>query len=131
MWAAGDDLSRTIQIRALQDVPAFVAFTDKGQYINNPPFDPKELKNDLAVILQTFVVTHSLAQKSCNTKQLYWSPLSRRYHRIRHGGSADGSTGTTLEKIREANWADLPLLFDGAYPIAHGWTKEKTLRPSM
>ncbi|KAI4221204.1 MAG: hypothetical protein L6R36_007069 [Xanthoria steineri] len=57
LWPPGDDLFRTIQIEALQDVPKFVAFADKGQYINNPPFEPKELKNDLAVILQTYVVT--------------------------------------------------------------------------
>lgn len=83
MWAAGDDLSRTIQIRALQDVPAFVAFTDKGQYINNPPFDPKELKNDLAAILQTFVVTHSLAQKSWWALQM--GEISMEYFGNLHG----------------------------------------------
>ncbi|KAI4093256.1 MAG: hypothetical protein LQ339_007734 [Xanthoria mediterranea] len=179
MWTAGDDLSLTIQIGALQekvsnltvelcntlscglriimtDVPTFVAFADKGQYIDNPPFDPKELKNDLAVIIQTYVVTQALAQNSwkalrmseiskedfgnlhgpqslctvhgCSTpnsniKQLYWSPLSRRHYRAQHGGSADGSTGISLEKIREANWADLPLLFDSAFNCA--WLDER------
>lgn len=179
MWPAGDDLSRTIQIGALQekvsnltvelgntlsrglhlimtDASTFVAFADHGQYINNPPLDPNEIKGDLAVILQTYLVSESLAQNSwwalpmgmiskeafdnlhdpepictvhgCSTpniniKQLYWSPQSTRYYRLQYGGSGDGSTGTTFRKIVEANWADLPLLFDGAYNCT--WFNEK------
>ncbi|KAI4241984.1 MAG: hypothetical protein L6R42_011135, partial [Xanthoria sp. 1 TBL-2021] len=171
MWPAGDDLSRTIQIGALQeqlsnitvelgntlsrglkllmtDVPTFVAFADHGRYINNPPLDPNEIKNDLAITLQTYLVSESLKQNSwwalpleistkeqfenlrdpapmctvhgCSTPnvrvdQIYWSSASGRQYRLQHGGSADGSTGKVLEKIRAANWANLPLLFDGAY----------------
>lgn len=171
MWPAGDDLSRTIQIGALQeqvsnisvelgntlshglkllmtDMPTFTAFADNGRYINAPPLDPNEIKNDLAITLQTFLVSESLRQNNwwalplgistkeafealrdppgsctvhgCSTPsitidQIYWSPVSGRQYRLQHSGDNKEGTGRVLKKIRDANWANLPLLFDGAW----------------
>ncbi|KAI4175612.1 MAG: hypothetical protein LQ346_008050 [Caloplaca aetnensis] len=172
MWPAGDDLSRTIQIGHLQtevnnitvelsntlsrglsllmtDVPTFVAFADNGRYSNNnPPIDLNEVKNDLAITLQTFLVSESLKQNrwyatplgistkeqyenlrdpppmctvhGCSTPsvtgdQVYWSAASgRQYRFIQEGGGPQGP-GRILATIRSSNWANLPLLFGGAY----------------
>ncbi|KAL8810882.1 MAG: hypothetical protein Q9200_002230 [Gallowayella weberi] len=174
MWPAGDDLSRTYQIGAFQeqvsnisvelgntlsrglkiimtDAPTFVAFADNGRYVDNPPLDPNEIKNDLAITLQTYLVSESLKQNnwwalplkistkeeydslhdppggctihgcsspsispSISVDQIYWSPASGRQYRLQHNGNFEG-TGKVLDQIRDARWADLPLLFDGAY----------------
>ncbi|KAL8733755.1 MAG: hypothetical protein Q9166_001949 [cf. Caloplaca sp. 2 TL-2023] len=170
MWPSGDDLSRTYQIGALQeqvsnitvelgntlsrglkvimtDVSTFIAFADHGRYINKPPLDPNQIKNDLALTLQTYLVSESLKQNNwwalplvistkeeyenlrdppglctvhgCSSPsiavdQIYWSSASGRQYRLQHGGSFSG-TGKVLDEIRKANWANLPLLFDGAY----------------
>ncbi|KAL8799504.1 MAG: hypothetical protein Q9182_005842 [Xanthomendoza sp. 2 TL-2023] len=170
MWPAGDDLSRTYQIGALQeqisnmtvelgntlsrglkiimtDAPTFVAFANNGRYISNPPLDPNQIRNDLAITLQTYIVSESLKQNNwwalplkistkeeyenlrdppggctihgCSTPsisvdQIYWSPASGRQYRLQHNGNFEG-TAKVLNQIRDARWANLPLLFDGAY----------------
>ncbi|KAL8992963.1 MAG: hypothetical protein Q9169_006695 [Polycauliona sp. 2 TL-2023] len=85
MWPSGDDLARSIQIGALSDlaknvtvemgntlsrglkllmtdIPTFVTFADQGRYINVPPIDPNAIKNDLALTLQTYLVSESMGQ---------------------------------------------------------------------
>lgn len=172
LWPAGNDLSRTYQIGQLQDqvsnisqqlsdtlstglhllmtdVPTFVNFADNGRYTNNnPPLDPNILKNDIAIILQTYMVSESLKQNGwyaiplkistqaeyeslhdpactptihgCNTpevtvSQIYWSPASGRQYQLWKKGDIPTGPGKVLDQIKAKGWANLPLLFDGAY----------------
>ncbi|KAL8677796.1 MAG: hypothetical protein Q9186_005803 [Xanthomendoza sp. 1 TL-2023] len=142
----GNTLSRGLKI-IMTDAATFLAFADNGRYINNPPLDPNEIKNDLAITLQTYLVSESLKQNNwwaillaistkeeyeslrdppgsctvhgCSTPsirvdQIYWSPASGRQYRFQHNGNFEG-TAKVLNEIRDSRWANLPLLFDGAY----------------
>ncbi|KAL8708378.1 MAG: hypothetical protein Q9220_006759 [cf. Caloplaca sp. 1 TL-2023] len=172
MWPSGDDLSRTVQIGHLQDevnnitvelsntlsrglnlvmtdVPTFVAFADHGRYSNNnPPIDPNEVKNGLALTLQTYIVSESLRQNNWyaipegystpeqwqgilnadlnppvtppanvhgnsppHVQRRYWSEDSGRVYLFKH----KDDLGTVLPQLIQSGWANLPLLFDGAY----------------
>ncbi|KAL8836464.1 MAG: hypothetical protein Q9170_002897 [Blastenia crenularia] len=172
LWPSGDDLSRTIQIGHLQDqvnnitvelsnslskglnllmtdVPTFVAFADHGSYSNNdPPMDPNEIKNDLALSLQTYIVSESLLQNNWYARPLGysteeewgriinttpsvdpsasvhggWQPTNQVVRRYRSEASGrvyqlihKNDLGTVLPQIKDSGWANLPLLFDGAY----------------
>ncbi|KAL8707718.1 MAG: hypothetical protein Q9220_007298 [cf. Caloplaca sp. 1 TL-2023] len=88
IWPSGDDLSRTYQIGQLQeqvsnisvelgnrlqaglglimtDSTTFATFADNGRYSNDkPPIDPNEVKNDLAITLQTYLVSESMKQNN-------------------------------------------------------------------
>lgn len=100
LWPSGDDISRTYQIGQLQeqvsnisvelsdslgrglrllmtDVPTFVEFADNGRYSNNnPPLDPNSIKNELAITLQTYLVSESTKQNA-GTPFLWESPPKR------------------------------------------------------
>lgn len=172
MWPSGDDLSRTYQIGALQeqvsnitvelgnslsrglrlimsDMPTFIAFADNGRYSNNaPPLDPNVVKKDLAITLQTYLVSESLKQNGwyaiplgistkeqyenlrdpegsctvhgCSTPsitvdQIYWSPVTGRQYRFTRQDIGPQGPGRILAQIRSHKWANMPLLFDGAY----------------
>ncbi|KAL8706127.1 MAG: hypothetical protein Q9201_000829 [Fulgogasparrea decipioides] len=172
LWPSGDDLSRTYQIGQLQsqvqnisvelgntlsrglhllmtDVPTFVEYADNGRYSNNnPPLDPNSLKNNLATILQTYLVSESLKQNGwyavplkvstqaeyenlhdapcmqtvhgcmgpeISVSQIYWSPASGRQYQLWKNGDRQTGPGAVLDQIKSKGWANLPLLFDGAY----------------
>lgn len=172
LWPTGDDQSRTYQIGQLQDqvsnitielgntlsrglhilmtdVTTFVSFADHGRYSNNnPPLDPNVLKNNLAVLLQTYMLSQSLKQNgwyaiplkvstqaeyealhdppcfqtihgcqpsAITVTQIYWSPVTGRQYQMWQKGDRTMGPGKILDQIKTAGWANMPLLFDGAY----------------
>ncbi|KAL8759047.1 MAG: hypothetical protein Q9184_003736 [Pyrenodesmia sp. 2 TL-2023] len=169
LWPSGDASSKIFQIGKLneqlsniteelsdrlsgglelimKDPSTFAAFADNGRYSNNdPPLDPNEIKTDLALSLQTYLVSESMKQNEwyaiplkISTKEeydaredppcpnhmrsicpgrfsrshIYWSPASGRQYKLQER-SKSRNPGKILLDIPQ--WANLPLLFDGAF----------------
>ncbi|KAI4276019.1 MAG: hypothetical protein LQ337_002795 [Flavoplaca oasis] len=168
LWPSGTDTSTIYQIGQLQekasditetlsnrlsqalrvlmtDPVSFTTFADHGKYCEQgPPLDPNEIKNGLALSLQTYLTSESMKSngwyavpKGVTTKEeydnrlqvkcshpkglcpseknhlnIYWSPASGRQYEL---GQHDIGIfpGAAIEKIK--GWADLTVLFDGAY----------------
>ncbi|KAL8773807.1 MAG: hypothetical protein Q9194_004219 [Teloschistes cf. exilis] len=172
LWPSGDDLSRTYQIGQLQDqvsnitvelgntlsrglhilmtdVTTFVSFAENGRYSNNnPPLDPNVLKNNLAIVLQTYMLSQSIKQNgwyaiplgvstqaeyealhdppcfqtihgcqpsAITVSQIYWSPVTGRQYQMWQKGGGPTGPGKILDEIKNAGWANMPLMFDGAF----------------
>ncbi|KAL8724066.1 MAG: hypothetical protein Q9166_008151 [cf. Caloplaca sp. 2 TL-2023] len=167
MWHPGDDLTHTYQIGQLQEKVSNISvelgnklqagfsllmkdpttsaqFADNGRYSNNnPPLDPNNIKNALAITLQTYLVSESMKQNDwyaiplgISTKEEYDNrknpPCMGDLH-MRCPGEhyrdyiywsptssrqyqlvkRGGGPATVLNQVSQ--WASLPLLFDGAY----------------
>ncbi|KAL8755508.1 MAG: hypothetical protein Q9199_003589 [Rusavskia elegans] len=168
LWPSGTDGTKIYQIGQLQekasdvtealsnrldqalgllmtDPVTFAAFADNGRYCNNdPPLDPNEIKNDLALSLQTYLTSESLKKNGwyavplgITTKEEYDNrphytcphprgvcPGEKAYLNIYWSPESGrqyklGQHSLEMSPAavieRTQEWANLPLLFDGSY----------------
>ncbi|KAI4224903.1 MAG: hypothetical protein LQ349_007152 [Xanthoria aureola] len=168
LWPSGTDSSTTYQIGELQkatsditealsnrivqalgllmtDSVTFAAFADHGKYIEKgPPLNPNEIKNALALSLQTYLTSESMSKNGwyavpggITTKEEYDNrpqvtcvhprglcPSENNHLNIYWSplsgrqyelGQHDVTKSPAAVLHKLAEWVNVPVLFDGAY----------------
>ncbi|KAL8924523.1 MAG: hypothetical protein Q9208_003998 [Pyrenodesmia sp. 3 TL-2023] len=139
--APPDDSASSLLTAALKlvlsDIPTFIAFAGEGRFTTESyPSLPLDPTFDIATGLHTFVtsklmqmndyyavpmdvVSEEIANKTAAGDEdavYHWSPNTQRLYELRAKGDPVIDTVTLYgEHLRDDNWVDLQLLFDGSY----------------
>ncbi|KAI4243527.1 MAG: hypothetical protein L6R42_010723 [Xanthoria sp. 1 TBL-2021] len=117
----------------MRDAESFARFADTGKFSNDkPPLETNDVVKALATTLQTYIVSEFMrqtnwyavplekstkeeydARKDPSNDPIYWSPATLRQYRLAQKGKVTTDPSTMIGDL--SKWADLPLLFDGAY----------------
>lgn len=117
----------------MRDAESFARFADTGKFSNDkPPLETNDVVKALATTLQTYIVSEFMrqtnwyavplekstkeeydARKDPSKDPIYWSPATLRQYRLAQKGEVTTDPSTMIGDL--SKWADLPLLFDGAY----------------